>query len=164
MVQGTVVTFWCRALEGTTLAQLHRDWAFGLHVWKALAAGRNFNILAIACICVTFVAVDGPLIQRASFVQSQVPRKPQSLRLSISPEIPAYSTGAAVLDLSAKDAVQYQPVEDFLPVLTGYLSGRAMTSPNSGCRGKCESILKERKVSYCCDLTCDVSLPRIVQI
>ena len=28
-VQATVVTFWVRALEGTTLGQLHRDWAYG---------------------------------------------------------------------------------------------------------------------------------------
>ena len=31
-VQGTVVTFWTRALQGTTLAQMHRDWSYGLHV------------------------------------------------------------------------------------------------------------------------------------
>lgn len=28
-VQATVVTFWVRALQGTTLGQLHRDWAYG---------------------------------------------------------------------------------------------------------------------------------------
>ena len=29
VVQGTVVTFWLRALGGTTLGQLHRDWGYG---------------------------------------------------------------------------------------------------------------------------------------
>lgn len=28
-VQATVITFWVRALHGTTLGQLHRDWAYG---------------------------------------------------------------------------------------------------------------------------------------
>ena len=37
MIQGTVITFWLRALRGTTLVQLHRDWAQGLFVWKALS-------------------------------------------------------------------------------------------------------------------------------
>ena len=34
-VQATVVTFWLRALMGTTLGQLHRDWAYGLHAVSA---------------------------------------------------------------------------------------------------------------------------------
>ena len=31
-VQGTIISFWRRALSGTTLAQLHRDWGHGSHV------------------------------------------------------------------------------------------------------------------------------------
>jgi hypothetical protein len=55
VVQGAVVTFWLNALRGTTLARLHRDWACGLHVYKAISAGRHFSILALACICATIV-------------------------------------------------------------------------------------------------------------
>ena len=43
MVQGTVITFWLRALRGTTLVQLHSDWAVGLHAWKAIV-GTTFNL------------------------------------------------------------------------------------------------------------------------
>lgn len=32
VVQGTVVTLWLRLLKGTSLGQVHRDWAYGLHV------------------------------------------------------------------------------------------------------------------------------------
>lgn len=32
MVQGSIVTFWLKALDGTNLAQMHRNWAFGLYV------------------------------------------------------------------------------------------------------------------------------------
>jgi hypothetical protein len=59
VVQGAVVTFWLHALRGTTLAQLHRDWACGLHVYKAISAGRHFSILALACICATIVGKFG---------------------------------------------------------------------------------------------------------
>jgi hypothetical protein len=63
VVQGTVVTFWLRALKGTTIAQLHRDWSYGLHVYKAICAGRNFSLVALACIFSTLVIIDGPLLQ-----------------------------------------------------------------------------------------------------
>ena len=71
-VQGTVVTFWLRALRGTTLAQLHRDWSFSLYAYRAVLAGRHFNLLALACLCATLVAIDGPLLQRASTVHLRV--------------------------------------------------------------------------------------------
>lgn len=63
-VQGAVVTFWLRVLRGTTLGQMHRDWSYASYVYKAIISGRNFNLLALACICTTFVAVDGPFLQR----------------------------------------------------------------------------------------------------
>ena len=64
LIQGTVVTFWNRVLRGTTLAQLHRDWSYGHYAYKANFAGRHFNVLALACVCATLVAVDVPLQQR----------------------------------------------------------------------------------------------------
>ena len=63
-VQGAVVTFWLRVLRGTTLGQMHRDWSYAAYVYRAIISGRNFNLLALACICATVVAVDGPLLQR----------------------------------------------------------------------------------------------------
>lgn len=59
VIQGTIVTWWLKASRsgGTTLAQMQRDWGYGMHTYKALLAGRHFNILALACICATFVAI-----------------------------------------------------------------------------------------------------------
>ena len=37
-----------------------------------LLAGRIFNLLALACLCATLVAIDGPLLQRASIARSKV--------------------------------------------------------------------------------------------
>lgn len=59
VIQGTVITWWLKASrsDGTTLAQMQRDWGYGMHTYKALLAGRHFNVLALACICATFVAI-----------------------------------------------------------------------------------------------------------
>ncbi len=61
-----------------------------------MTAGGNTNILAIACLCATFVAIDGPLLQRASSVLPRVPDDPIPLAVSICPELPSYSTGLTV--------------------------------------------------------------------
>lgn len=50
-------------------------------------AGKHFNALALACICATFVAMDGPLLQRASTVRQRVPTDPQLLDVKILPEV-----------------------------------------------------------------------------
>ena len=102
-VQGTVVTFWLRALRGTTLGQIQRDWSYGLYVWRAIVSGRHCSLLALACVCATLVAMDGPLLQRASSVRVVVPNSPVTLSVSVSPEIPSYSTGYAYYPLKTKN-------------------------------------------------------------
>jgi hypothetical protein len=75
--QGTIVTFWRKAVQGTTLGDLHRDWVsleiavspaykwadisqnFGMYTHKALTAGRSFNLLCLACLAATLVVMDG---------------------------------------------------------------------------------------------------------
>ena len=97
-VQGTVITWWIKAIRGTNLEAMHRDWGFGLFLYKAVVSGRHFNALALSCICATLVAMDGPLLQRASSVRLEVPQTSIELSVSITPEIPAYFTGWAILD------------------------------------------------------------------
>lgn len=36
LTQGAIVSFWLRALRGTTLVDLHRDWAYGMSNIHAL--------------------------------------------------------------------------------------------------------------------------------
>ncbi|KAK3723539.1 hypothetical protein LTR37_001791 [Vermiconidia calcicola] len=135
-VQGTVVTFWLRALKGTSLAQLHRDWAFGLHVYKAILAGRSFSLLALACICVTLVAIDGPLLQRASTVRPEVSGEPIVLRVSIAPQVQSYSTGMAMFGMVGpvtNPGIDYQ--DQFLPVVRNYSARIPMRGGITGCPG-----------------------------
>ncbi|KAK3698987.1 hypothetical protein LTR37_016678 [Vermiconidia calcicola] len=110
VVQGTVISWWLKAISGTTLQQMHWDWGNGLFLYKAVASGRHFNALALACLCGTLVAVDGPLLQRAVSVKSKVTPNPVSLGVSITPEIPSYFSGWRM-----QDAFDY--TSNFLPIV-----------------------------------------------
>ena len=89
VLQGAVITWWLKGIKGTTLAAMHHDWGYGLHFYKAIASGRHFNALALACIYGTLVAMDGPLLQRATSVKQEVPRERAVLQVSITPEVPS---------------------------------------------------------------------------
>lgn len=140
VVQGSVITWWLRALHGTTVAQLHRDWAYGLHVYKAMLAGRHFNMLALACICATFVAVDGPLLQRASTVHSRIPEKRVPLSIAITPEVPAYFSGSSQYDLHSSYSESFS--EAFLPIVKDYARGTPITAGVKGCSGTCNATVR----------------------
>ena len=137
-VQGTVVTFWLRALRGTTLGQLHRDWGYGVFLYKAVFSGRNFNLLALACICATLVAVDGPLLQRSSTVQSSVPERSVDLQVPLVQQIPSYTTGYTVPNI--KDT--YLGYRGHIKqVIDDYTAGRPLR-PIRGCPGACSAKIR----------------------
>lgn len=88
-LQGVAIGWWNSALNGSTLIQLHQDWKRGNALWNALLAGRETNMMAIACIASTFVVADGPLLQRASsVVPASIPDTPIPLKVTMVPEIP----------------------------------------------------------------------------
>ncbi|KAK5172819.1 uncharacterized protein LTR77_002939 [Saxophila tyrrhenica] len=130
-VQGTVISWWRSAIRGTSLGQLHRDWGMGLHVYKALAAGRHTNILAFACILATFVAIDGPLLQRATSVVSVTPQQPVPLTVALAPELPGAWSGAA--DYREKQSWTFGPSVDFAKVFEDYSETTPITGVVKGC-------------------------------
>ena len=133
-----MVTFWVRLLQGTTLAQLHRDWGYGFFVYKSVFAGRNFNILALACICATLVAVDGPLLQRSSTVHSSVPERSVNLQVHQAEQIPSYTTGYTVPDI---DQIYLSLSADLKSVINDYTAGRPLQSIK-GCPGTCSARIR----------------------
>lgn len=55
----------------------------------AVTAGRGMGVLGLACIFSTLVAVDGPLLQKATHVaHEQMENKQVSLNVSVLPELP----------------------------------------------------------------------------
>lgn len=87
--QAVTVAWWRRALrKDTTVADLHRSWDYGQSLWAALTSGRHFSAIALASILVALIPVNGPLLQRATRVQSGRFEHNTDVRVNIAPEIP----------------------------------------------------------------------------
>ncbi len=118
---------------------MHDDWGNGLFLYKAVASGRRFNVLALACLCGTLVAMDGPLLQRASSVRSEIPLQPVTLEISINPEVPSYWTGWSMFQAFPNMGLDF--TTDFLPVLREY-NARMPISGVAGCSGTCTGTVR----------------------
>lgn len=44
---GAVISWWMRAMSGSTIRALHRDWHSGISLFGALSAGRYMNLIAV---------------------------------------------------------------------------------------------------------------------
>ncbi|EHK40217.1 hypothetical protein TRIATDRAFT_159423 [Trichoderma atroviride IMI 206040] len=77
--EGVKMAWWNAAIRGTTVFSLHDNWAM---------PHRSFNIISLAKLAVTLIAIDQPLIQRASSVVSQHPSLAVSVIAPIAQEIP----------------------------------------------------------------------------
>ncbi|KAK5174063.1 uncharacterized protein LTR77_001143 [Saxophila tyrrhenica] len=139
VVQGTVVTWWLKALAGTTLKDMHEDWGVGQFLFRAMVSGRRFNALALACLCGTLVAMDGPLLQRASSVTSSTPQQPIPLNVSITPTVPAYFTGWSEYSLYPLLSTDF--TKDFLPIVREYIDQSPIIGV-TGCSGTCTGTVR----------------------
>ena len=87
--QGFIIAWWTGALRGSTLGGLHTGWRAGMTVFGALTAGRKMGFLGIACIVSTLVAVDGPLLQKATkVVSAPFADSPIPLNVTMAQEVP----------------------------------------------------------------------------
>jgi hypothetical protein len=123
------------------------DWSIaGLHVYKAMTAGRHFNMLALASICAILVLMDGPLLQRASTVRNEIPTGSMPLAVKIAPEVPGYSTGwvDAGSESNSNGGTQtaINPRKEFLPILEAYAASSPMTGAVTGCRDTCSATIQ----------------------
>ena len=92
--QGAVISWWRRALKGTTISSLHYNWAIAATPWKSLLSPRSINWMLLPCLASIIVAIDGPILQRASTVVSaQIQSSPVNLQVAISPQIPRGYSG-----------------------------------------------------------------------
>ena len=104
-------------------------------------AGRHFNILALASISATFVAIDGPLLQRASSVDLRVPNQPVPLSVSLTPELPAYFTG--VVDYEFLPNIEIQDFQQrFLPIFYDWAGQKPMKDVITGCHATCTATVR----------------------
>lgn len=136
------ITWWLKALHGTDLRDLHYSWSFGQGIWNVLYSGKNFNKVALAALLASIVVIDGPLLQRASTIRTQVYTTTKTLLLPISPG--PFVNGGTGLMTSLLDGAEnltglYTPT--FLSVLQDYNSRKDLVIKNSGCGGLCNTTV-----------------------
>ncbi len=68
--QGVKISWWHSAFKGANVQELHQKWLYGERFWRALSAGRNFNLVALASVATTLVVIDQPLFRYSTSIQS----------------------------------------------------------------------------------------------
>ncbi|KAI9643487.1 hypothetical protein NHQ30_008106 [Ciborinia camelliae] len=136
------IAWWLKALHGTDVSDLHHSWSFGQGIWNALLSGKNFNKIALSALLTSIVVIDGPLLQRASTVRSQVYSSTKALLLPISPG--PFVNGGTGLMTSLQEGSEnltglYTPT--LLSVLQDYNSRKDLFIKNSGCGGLCNTTV-----------------------
>ena len=105
LTQGVALSWWNKALKGSTVRELHQHWKFGTSIWSCLTDLRWFNFVAMANLMVSLVVVDGPLWQRASTVASHAANGTIPIKAMIAPEIPTGYTVRAFALGNAVDSI-----------------------------------------------------------
>lgn len=137
--EGLNISWWRKALRGSTVGELHRTWAFGSNLWEVFGAGRNFNMIALASLLVSIVAVDGPLLQKASKVTSQQWTETSMVTVGLGSntsllEHPTgYYTGRAPVVSSLSS--------EFLTTIQQFNNRGAITLTSTGCSGSCNATI-----------------------
>lgn len=132
--EGVTISWWLKMLEGGDLNDCHRYWFYANNVWASLTAGRHFNKVALACLMVAIVVVDGPVMQRASSIRSITADTPRNFSLAIGQDILEYPSGWYTSRAPAVDTLS----GNFTQVLAGYNNRDPIRPPRvEGCRGTC---------------------------
>lgn len=138
LAEGVDIAWWRRAQQsGTTVGDLHRLWSVGKSVKNALLAGRNTNLVAVACVLATVAQINSPLLQRATRVIEQSRETATSVRLTAAAVLPqtyysGYVSGRA-----------YSPTmftSHFASVVSSFYTNTSIAAPkDNGCVGTCKS-------------------------
>lgn len=146
---GVKITWWRKALQGGSFADLHHRWSHADGFWSAVFAGRHFNLIALSCIAVTIIVIDQPLIQRAVGVVSVQRTSTVEISVAIAPEIPwgytGYQDGRGYME-----GVMTQPM---FSVLNDYNRKSLINPPMSECRGNCTGFIEAGGLAAQCNST-----------
>ncbi|KAK8167771.1 hypothetical protein BKA80DRAFT_51166 [Phyllosticta citrichinensis] len=146
--QAVSVTWWDRALKGTTLQDLHHAWAFGSSLQASVFSGRNFNLVALASIISSVIIIDGPLLQQASTVVTRSHHKTTLTAAALSTDfLPsgfATSWGFSEYDEGGLGYLDFTGLyqRNFSQVLQGYTARSDIKLNHTGCRGTCSTNLE----------------------
>ncbi|KAK5164143.1 uncharacterized protein LTR77_010234 [Saxophila tyrrhenica] len=135
LAQAFPIAWWYRASCGRTIADLHRHWEAGQGLLHAIRHAKHTSWLTAAAIASALVIIDGPLLQRASFVKEISQSMPTTLNFKLTPELPNgysgfYVPGGFAISPSALRAVS--DYKDDIPI----------TADVSGCGGICTTTVR----------------------
>lgn len=117
------------------MGELHQSWAYGTGMLSVLQGGWHFNRVALASVLVGVVAIDGPLLQRASRVTTRSFAEVREVEVGLFANLDmvghptGFSTGRALaIDILSSE---------FLPVVQSFSAGEFIALRYVGCNGTC---------------------------
>lgn len=67
---GIAISWWRKAMKGSTVEELHASWSFGSSVLSIITGLKFFNVMALAALCTKLAIIDGILFQKALTTQT----------------------------------------------------------------------------------------------
>lgn len=132
--EGATISFWRKAVQGGTINDLHREWAYANGLWASLTAGRHFNLMALACLIAACSPINGPLLQRASTVTTEDLQNLKPIKIRIAPEIPADYTGVVT---GRTYGLASLLTTNFTQIMNAYSKREDIHLHDTGCAGTC---------------------------
>jgi hypothetical protein len=132
--------WWIQALEGgSTLSDLERVWMYGTNFGSALTAGKHVNLIAVASVVVTILAIDGPLLQRAlSTNVSDINVHGAPINVTLADQIPLGYSGLELISSGLNLLGSALVREQFQEVIQKYQQREPIISQSlTGCYGVC---------------------------
>lgn len=134
--EGGAIAWWVKMLEGATLSDCHRYWEYGSSAWKSASSGRHFNRVALGCLAMAVVSVDGPLLQRSSRPSTSTTVRPIEINAEVfSGELPYNFSGVY---MTRGRSVNFLTA-DFSSILQNYSNRTEMRLNYTGCQGSCNT-------------------------
>lgn len=135
-IQGAIITWWVKALKGTTLANLHYDWPIGNGGFN-LRSRRHLSMLTVTSICAFAIVFDAILLQSATFTVEHSLQEPVTLRAMLSPEIPTNYTATGALYDEQNSYLNAEYTSGIEPIRRQWTNQLPIPSPLEGCQGTC---------------------------
>jgi hypothetical protein len=137
--KGVTIAWWVKAMrEGTQMKDLHETWAMGNSFDDALFSGTAFNFVALASIAVSLLPINGPLLQRASFVSSVVQTGDVNITIPMAQQFPDGYSGI----ITGRGGNVSVLTSNFTSVVAAFNANVPQNLTDSGCRGRCSGTVK----------------------
>ena len=154
LFQGVQRAWWCKALEGATIGDLHRYWSYGTSVISSASSGKNFNFVALANLFTALVVIDGPLLQRSSTITTLS----HTQDVTISSRISNNTLPSDFMGLSSANGGGYIISAPFLKVVQQYYNHDQIQMQSDGCNGSCATTLQAVGFDFECHSTTSLNL------